>query len=202
MPPPKTSDSSPKTTSTALSSTTSRASWTSTALAELTSNAIAQEENLLQSLISSLGLVRGPEGASYAQIKELERSQSLLYLGGIKGTVWFAPASVTRHQIGRAIEQLVGQPGDEGRIRRALYDLWLLTKHERMATEDRDAMLLTYARRLADYPEPTVILALRRIAESYKFFPSWSEISEEIHQINGWRGSAIIALKALARNLV
>jgi hypothetical protein len=83
---------------------------------------------------------------TFAKMQDTMRECGLLYLGWVDGAVQYIPNSITRQDA----TMLADAVNDTGTIRAALYELWLITKKERMLPEDRDAMLMIYARRLRE----------------------------------------------------
>jgi hypothetical protein len=130
-------------------------------------------------------------------MQDMMRECGLLYLGWVDGAVQYVPNSLTRENVTQAAAMLADPANDTGTIRAALYELWLITKKEKMLPEDRDAMLMVYARRLAEYPVEVVAVALGAISLKSTFFPAWAEIQTEIDALTGQRNRLLAALRLL-----
>jgi hypothetical protein len=138
---------------------------------------------------------------SYADQRNFERRNNMIYLGSIGGTVRYVPNDILPEQIMYVVDSLSGHPMDSGEMRRALYELFLTTKHKQMTQADRDAMLMIYVERLSAYPSSVVEIVLRNFTSKNPFFPAWSEIEAELRQIMGWRFDMIAALRILYHKL-
>lgn len=150
--------------------------------------------------LSCLEAVDAPT-MSYSDQKAFEAKMNVIYLGYIGGSVRYVPRDITDQRIMQVVSGLSGDPMDSGEMRRALYELFLTTKHKQMTQADRDAMLMIYVERLAAYPAPVVEVVLRNFTSKNPFFPAWSEIEVELRAIMGWRFEMITALRILHRKL-
>lgn len=150
--------------------------------------------------LSFLGAVEH-KPLSYGDMIEFQKRNNLIYLGAIAGQVFYVPADITTDRIAHVATELNGEPMDSAAARLALYELWLTTKHKQMSQADRDAMLMVYVGRLAHYPAHAVQYVLAHMGAKYQFFPSWSEIEDELSDIMGWRFHLITALRNLHRKL-
>lgn len=179
------------------SSETSPLSLISTDPSKIRSQIDHRELQVLRSVISSLGLIEGPRGASYAEIRDFEERTSTSYFGHFDHRVWYVPNDIPLPRIVEAAEELKPVPADTGEMRVALYQLWLTTKHEKLNQDDREAMLTVYTKRLSEYPADFVAYVLSDLSDNCKFFPSWAEIKEPLTGLMGWRSVMLSALRRL-----
>jgi hypothetical protein len=134
-------------------------------------------------------------GMTFAEMRSFEMENDLRYLGWADGAIQYLPKTVTRGAITDVAGSLTDPVNDTGLIRASVYELWLTTRHEKMTPEDRDAMLILYAKRLTGYPQGVVEVVLGMIVITSKWFPAWSEVQSEINVITGARVSLLTALR-------
>ncbi|MBE3637374.1 hypothetical protein [Mangrovicoccus algicola] len=188
-------------TPTAISSQTSRGSLSVARPAELRLQIEDAEINRVRSALSSLGAWPSDEEPTWANIKDIERNSDGMYLCRLHRRSWFVPKAVTKDQVAAAAAALIDQPADTAALRVALYQLWLSTKHEKMAEEDRNAMLTIYARNLAIYPAEQVRLVLAEYAEKEKFWPSWAELHTRLSGLSIARAALTAGLRVLCTKI-
>lgn len=161
------------------------------------------EAGLLHSALSSLGAVPHPP-LNYDDMRALEARDGLIYLGAISEptTVYYLPrdADLTA-RMKDVVQSIAPVPIDTGEARLALYELWLTTRHERLSTEDRDAQLILYAKRLADYPAEHSELVLGELAQTAVWFPPWADIRARLDALSGWRARLTAALRRVHMRL-
>ena len=68
-------------------------------------------------------------------------------------------------------------PAEDSVIARALAQLMALTAGK---AKDIDLTLESYVQKLRQYPKDAVIESLNKLADQYKWFPSWSEIKDDV----------------------
>jgi len=66
---------------------------------------------------------------------------------------------------------------DDSVIARALAKLMALTAGK---SQDLDLKLESYVEKLKGYPKDAVIESLNKLSDEYKWFPSWSEIKDDV----------------------
>lgn len=192
-----------QTRSTLPSVATSKPSSTREALDRSKLVASQTERNLVQSALSYLGAVEGPSPTSLSFTEFLchEEKNGLVYLGKILGASRYIPFDTSRQLVSTAVEQLRGEALDSGTIRAHLFELWLTTKHEKMSPDDRDAMLMLYVKRLADFPRHAAVTVLMTLSQTCKFWPAWSEVQEQLDAILNDRATLIHALRLVIPKL-
>lgn len=142
-----------------------------------------------------LGCVEGPAVGTYADLIDYELRNNLAYLGRFLGAIWYLPRDIETNTLMSAANLLRHRSEDNAALRLAVYQLWLVTKHEKMSEADRDAMILVYVDRLASYPPAAVQSVLALLATTAKFFPAWSEIDELLGEVVGDRHQLLAALR-------
>ncbi|WP_138469851.1 hypothetical protein [Poseidonocella sp. HB161398] len=188
-------------TQTAISSRTSPGSLSAGRPAQLRLQIEDAEIARVRSALSCLGAWPSDESPTWANIKDIERNFDALYLCRLHMRSWFVPKAVTRESIAAAGAALVDQPADSAALRVSLYQLWLKTKHERMADDDRNAMLTEYARNLAAYPPEQVQLVLAEYAEKERFWPAWAELHTRLSGLSIARAALTAGLRILYRKI-
>jgi hypothetical protein len=153
------------------------------------------EKALLRSVRSLLNPVLFPS-LSFADMKAKEAAHRVRYLGQIGSEIWYLPTSCSRDTITEVVTMLSPHPEERPATRAALMQLWLCTKHEKLAAEDRMDTLAVYARNLAAYPEPAVLAVLTKQCNEARFWPAWSELHSELAAFCGWRSQLITALRS------
>ena len=68
-------------------------------------------------------------------------------------------------------------PANDSTIARALAQLMALTAGK---AKDIDLTLESYVQKLRQYPKDAVIESLNKLSDEYKWFPSWSEIKDDV----------------------
>lgn len=160
----------------------------------LLSRARSTETNRLRSLLSWLGCIEGPAD-SFRSIKTFEQENRARLFGYFDGRMFYLPDATPTATLHEAAASLETVESDTGEMRRLLADLWLSTKHERMADADRDAMLVLFVRRLAAYPKPVVLAVLANLNETAEWFPKWAELQAQLAPLCGWRTAMRTALR-------
>lgn len=189
------------TQSTSPSNETSRLSSTAVRLDQLKLQIETGEKNLLEWALSSLECIEGPSlsGSPYFEVKAFERENKCVHLGFFAGKSTYIPIATLEdaHKVRQVVDALIGQYMNERIVRSSLFEIWLTTKHEKMNTDDRDAMLSVYVHRLSDYPEAHIKLVLTEYSQTEKFFPSWAELQSRLDALGGWRAGLLFALRKL-----
>ncbi len=117
---------------------------------------------------------------SFSEQKAFEQKHDVIYLGVFLDNHWFIPSALPDENFNGALVRL-SKPNDRPfDVKKALYELWLTTRHQDLTDQDTKAMLNVYFERLKDYRATAVLLVLQEFSESSKWFPSWSEISDRL----------------------
>lgn len=117
---------------------------------------------------------------SFSEQKAFEQKHDVIYLGVFLDNHWFIPTALPDENFNGALVRL-SKPNDRPfDVKKALYELWLTTRHQDLTDQDTKAMLNVYFERLKDYRATAVLLVLQEFSESSKWFPSWSEISDRL----------------------
>ena len=134
-------------------------------------------------LLDAIALKNGD--LSYAEQRDLEDKHSTTYLGLFLDQHWFIPKNLSDENLNTALIRL-SKPNDRPfDVKKGLYELWLVTRHEKLTDQDTKAMLNVYYERLKDYRPNAVLLVLQELSESSKWFPSWSELSDRLSIYQG-----------------
>lgn len=162
----------------------------------------ATDRSLVQQSLSSLGAINPTRPINtYADIRAFEIDTRSRWLVRIRNLDWFIPASTTKAQVIDAAKMLHRQATPSQSLRSALVQLWLVTRHQKVSDDDRDATLQLYADRLASYPADHVALALYQLSETATFFPSWSEIAQLLKECDVDRSTLLAAYRLVLPKL-
>jgi hypothetical protein len=131
-------------------------------------------------------------------MKEFEAEHKVRYLGYFDGYVQYIPLSVTIAVMTEIVEMLQNPSQNSDKIKNAIYELWLTTKHEKLSEDDRTNLLAIYFTKLKMYPPQSVAFVLRDFSDTSHFFPSWAEIKVVLDKHSGWRNQLIRCLRAVA----
>ena len=103
---------------------------------------------------------------------------------------------MTESQIEHAYRLLINalQPADDRTIAKELLKLRAITSH-RNDGGDIDIIIETFVEKLRDYPSDSVLKGLKRIGDKSKWFPSWSEIKDEVDYQSRHRRALMSALE-------
>lgn len=124
-----------------------------------------------------------------------EAAFKVRFMGKIGEEIWYLPADTSDDTILQAVALVSSEAEDRPATRAALYQLWLTTKHEKTAIDDRNDMLAVYARNLAAYPEASVLAVLTKMSGESRWWPAWAEIAAELGALCGWRNQLVTALR-------
>ena len=152
------------------------------------------EDNLRASVIASLGLIKLSRSADYAEQVRVKRETGSAWFGIFDGLDHLIPIDTPDHVLEEAEIRVGGVTDRDPRIMQGLVSLWLTTKHEKLSEADKEDTLKEYDRKLSGYP-PHLALAAISDAASHHFFPSWSQMEENLTAHGGWRISMIFALQ-------
>lgn len=140
---------------------------------------IEEQKNLLQYSLNFLGAIKS-EPLSYSEQRVFEQKHGVVYLGKFFNDVYYIPNSTDIDSINSVLANLAPAHNQDYDVRKALYELWLVTRHERMSDDDVKVMLKAYHDRLKDYPPLAVKVVCAELEETSAWFPSWSEISQRL----------------------
>lgn len=150
------------------------------------------------STLSSLGAIEGPSprAESYADFRGFCIANSVHYLMPFRDGHAFLPVSLPIERLQQARADLArGDPANAAEIKSALYQLWLMTRHERIADEDRNAKLAIYAKTLCLYDRGAVLLALSELSQSSEWFPPWADLVSRVESHMGLVANLLTALR-------
>lgn len=122
---------------------------------------------------------------TFSEQKDLEYKTHTIYLGLFLKRHWFIPKTLPDENINTALIRLSKPNERPFDVKKGLYELWLVTRHEKLTDQDTKAMLNVYYERLKDYNPNAVLIVLQEFSESSKWFPSWCEISDRLSVYQG-----------------
>lgn len=152
------------------------------------------ETDRVRSALSSLGCL-STTCDSYADIALFQLRNEATWLIRLGAVDYFLPDSHTPAMLEAAARQLIDAAEDDAEVRAKLFELWLCTRHEKMTPDDREAMLMVYVRKLAQYPKAAVLYALSEAIDTATFFPTWAELADRLHPITHERTALVNALR-------
>lgn len=161
------------------------------------------EAAIKRDFIAALGAVTGPPLIPYDAFARHMKAERLAYFGRIDGTDYYVREDVGIEHL-RAAARLVRleiDPETDQRHRAALGRLYTLTTSQKRSEREVGNLLSAYLHKLRHYPADVVEYALGEISDRVKFFPSWSEISERLDPLVGWRHRCFMQLVSLAHKL-
>lgn len=163
-------------------------------LEQLKSQVHLAEEKMLQSVLSYLECLSSPS-FTFGEILSFQSMHKCRSFYVHNGVNYYIPNSISDNRLLEAATALKHNSLDTGEVRRALYEIWLTTKHRKMEEADRDAMLMVYTQKLSHYPKETVVLVLKELSDHAPFFPAWSEIKEKVDEYGGQRLALLNSLR-------
>ncbi|HBC03348.1 MAG TPA: hypothetical protein DC015_03910 [Aequorivita sp.] len=125
---------------------------------------------------------------TFSEQKDFEKTNDTTYLGVFINRHWFIPNNLPDDNLTVTLSQLSKPNERPFDVKKALYELWLVTRHEKRTDQDTKAMLNIYYERLKEYKEGAVLLVLNEFSEGSKWFPSWSEIADRLTTYQGEQG--------------
>jgi hypothetical protein len=132
---------------------------------------------------------------TYAETLDHEARTGTRHLMALQGRSVFIPADLPTSTVQHVVSLITPEWHDDGRIRVALYELYLTTKHTKLADEDRNDMVAVYLKRLAAYDRGVTLLVLAEMALTANFWPSWKELQDAIEERSGWATQLTTALR-------
>ena len=133
----------------------------------------------IQSVLQSLGAI-AHEPLSYSEMREFEILNNAHYLGKWFDIVYYIPAQQSLELYHRAIDAVTPVYSEDVSVGKALYELWLVTKTEKMNELDRDAMMAAYIKKLGEFSPAAVRIVLHEMMETSTWWPAWSEIQNRL----------------------
>jgi|21_taG_2_1085346.scaffolds.fasta_scaffold51889_1 hypothetical protein len=113
-------------------------------------------------------------------MREFEIANNAHYLGKWFDIVYYIPAQQPIELYSRGIDAVTPVYQEDVSVGKALYELWLVTKTEKMAELDRDAMMAAYIKKLGEYSPAAVRIVLHEMMETQTWWPSWAEIQNRL----------------------
>jgi len=154
-----------------------------------------QRQRLRSALLSlSASFPDGPR-MTYAETLDYEQRTGTKRLLALQGRNIFIPLDLSTETIRHVVSIITPAWHDDGRIRVALYELYLITKHAKMGDDDRNDIVAVYLKRLAGYDRGVTLLVLAEIAVTASFWPSWKELQDAIEAQSGWATQLTTALR-------
>lgn len=158
---------------------------------------IAQQD-VVSLALQTVGAISGPPFSTYSDLKANEQKLNAIYIGYIAPDGHFyVPKTTTKKTVREAGRILKTKNANHPKIKAALKNLWLTTKHEKLDKWDQDALFEQYANKLSPYPTIEIVSALDRIGNRSKFFPSWQEIQEELGLSHNVKVALLMRFKAI-----
>ena len=100
---------------------------------------------------------------------------------------------VTLEELNRAKEEIESSliPASDKELAKGLTILSVLTKSRNEGVGDLEVKIETYLEKLKEYPRDVALEVLERATKNYKFFPSWSELREDLEWRSGYANVAL-----------
>lgn len=151
----------------------------------------------VQQALSSLKAFPAPR-FDWVGMKEFCAKKDCMYFGAIDDVIYYVPNSTGSDLLCSVLRNVEFVDFDEATVRRSLFQLWVCTKHARMADSDRDLAVATYIDTMRSYPTDVCLAVIDNFLHTAEFWPSMADFSKALQEYAG----PIAALHTLTRNLI
>ena len=151
----------------------------------------------VQQALSSLKALAAPR-LDYVGMKEFAQAHDAIYFGAIDNVIYYVPNSTHSDVLRSILRNVESVDFDETSVRKSLFQLWVCSKHAKMADSDRDLAVATYIDNMRAYPTDVCLAVIDNFLHTAEFWPSMADFSKALTEYAG----PIAALHTLTRNLI